>query len=195
MGVFAGLDVSLAVVAICILDDQGRGVRQGRMDSSTDAVIAALEPWKADLVRSGWRRGREGGGFVHAAQKLEPWQPPTAASTVRARKALLVGGRLVAFRSLVDLQAAINRYLVEHNVRHKPFVWTADPDRIIEKLNRGYQRWRPARWSRERSNLGWDATCSRTRISCPAKLGPGLAAGSIPTAVPSIVQVRCLQSP
>jgi transposase len=43
------------------------------------------------------------------------------------------------FRSLVDLQAAINRYLGEHNRRPKPFVWTADPDRIIEKANRGHQ--------------------------------------------------------
>jgi len=43
------------------------------------------------------------------------------------------------FRSLVDLQAAINRYLKEHNRKPKPFVWTTDPDRIIEKLNRGYQ--------------------------------------------------------
>ena len=44
-----------------------------------------------------------------------------------------------AFRSLVDLQAAINRYLAEHNHRPKPFIWTADPDRIIAKATRGYQ--------------------------------------------------------
>ncbi len=43
------------------------------------------------------------------------------------------------FRSLVDLQAAINRYLGEHNRKPKPFLWTADPDRIIEKVNRGHQ--------------------------------------------------------
>jgi transposase len=43
------------------------------------------------------------------------------------------------FRSLVDLQAAINRYLGEHNRKPKPFLWTADPDRIIAKLNRAYQ--------------------------------------------------------
>jgi hypothetical protein len=43
------------------------------------------------------------------------------------------------FCSLVDLQAAINRYLGEHNRNPKPFVWTADPDRIIEKVNRGYR--------------------------------------------------------
>ena len=44
-----------------------------------------------------------------------------------------------AFRSLVDLQAAINRYLEEHNQHPNPFIWTADPDRIIEKVSRGYQ--------------------------------------------------------
>ena len=44
-----------------------------------------------------------------------------------------------AFHSLVDLQAAINRYLGEHNRKPRPFVWTADPDRIIEKVNRGHQ--------------------------------------------------------
>jgi hypothetical protein len=42
-------------------------------------------------------------------------------------------------RSLVDLQAAIDRYLGEHNRKPKPFVWTADPDRIIKKVNRGPQ--------------------------------------------------------
>ena len=43
------------------------------------------------------------------------------------------------FHSLVDLQAAINRYFGEHNRKPKPFIWTADPDHIIEKVNRGYQ--------------------------------------------------------
>ena len=35
------------------------------------------------------------------------------------------------FHSLVDLQAAINRYLAEHNQSPKAFVWTADPEAII----------------------------------------------------------------
>ena len=43
------------------------------------------------------------------------------------------------FHSLVDLQVAINRYLGEHNRKPRPFVWTADPDRFIEKVNRGHQ--------------------------------------------------------
>jgi hypothetical protein len=40
-----------------------------------------------------------------------------------------------AFRSLVDLQAAINRYLDEHNADPKPFTWTAAPAAIIAKLD------------------------------------------------------------
>ena len=43
------------------------------------------------------------------------------------------------FNALVDLQATINRFLDENNQRPKPFVWTADPDPIIEKVNRGHQ--------------------------------------------------------
>ena len=43
------------------------------------------------------------------------------------------------FRSVVDLQAAINRYLDEANHDPKPFVWTADPDKIIAAVNRGRQ--------------------------------------------------------
>src|SRR5499433_3484619 len=43
------------------------------------------------------------------------------------------------FRSIVDLQAAINRYLKETNDDPKPFVWTADPEKIIAAVKRGYQ--------------------------------------------------------
>ncbi len=41
-----------------------------------------------------------------------------------------------SFHSLVDLQAAIKRYLAEHNVEPKPFVWTASAASIIAKLDR-----------------------------------------------------------
>src|SRR4051794_353651 len=39
------------------------------------------------------------------------------------------------FRSLVDLQTAIHRYLAEHNADPKPFIWTATPEKIMAKLN------------------------------------------------------------
>jgi len=43
------------------------------------------------------------------------------------------------FKGIVDLQVAINRFLVETNQNPKPFTWTADPDAIIEKVRRGKQ--------------------------------------------------------
>ncbi|MCE3245716.1 MAG: family transposase, partial [Arthrobacter sp.] len=49
-----------------------------------------------------------------------------------------------SFSSLVDLQAAINRYLEQHNANPKPFIWTAEPDGIIEKVRRRYQASRSA---------------------------------------------------
>jgi len=43
------------------------------------------------------------------------------------------------FYSLVDLQAAINRFVAEHNTDPTPFTWTADPDKIIAAVRRGHQ--------------------------------------------------------
>ena len=69
---------------------------------------------------------------------------PTSASWLNAVEgffATLTKRRLRrgSFASLVDLQAAINRYLDQHNADPRPFVWTAEPDGIIEKVRRGYQ--------------------------------------------------------
>ena len=43
------------------------------------------------------------------------------------------------FRSVVDLQAAINHFVEETNQMPKPFTWTADPDKIIAAVRRGHQ--------------------------------------------------------
>ena len=40
------------------------------------------------------------------------------------------------FRSIADLQAAINAYLAEHNASPKPFVWTKSAEAIMAKLER-----------------------------------------------------------
>ena len=40
------------------------------------------------------------------------------------------------FRSIADLQAAINAYLAEHNTSPKPFVWTQSTEAILTKLER-----------------------------------------------------------
>jgi transposase len=69
---------------------------------------------------------------------------PTSASWLNAVEgffAKLAKRRLKrgVFRSLVDLQAAINRFVAEHNQTPKPFLWRADPDTIIAARNRGFQ--------------------------------------------------------
>ena len=69
---------------------------------------------------------------------------PTSASWLNAVEgffATLSKRRLKrgVFRSVVDLQAAINRFLDDHNAQSKPFQWIADPDKIIAAVRRGHQ--------------------------------------------------------
>jgi transposase len=69
-----------------------------------------------------------------------------------------------AFHSVVDLQTAINRYLTEHNQQRKPFIWTADPDKIIAAVKRGHQvvRFHPLEGCREKCGpdvTNWHSLC------------------------------------
>ena len=69
---------------------------------------------------------------------------PTSASWLNAVEgffAKLTRRRLKrgVFRSVHDLQRAINRFVAETNDDPKPFVWTADPDQIIAAVRRGHQ--------------------------------------------------------
>ncbi len=69
---------------------------------------------------------------------------PTSASWLNAVEgffAKLTRRRLRrgVFRSVVDLQAAINRFVEETNNDPKPFVWTADPNRVLAAVTRGKQ--------------------------------------------------------
>jgi hypothetical protein len=49
------------------------------------------------------------------------------------RRRLKRGG----FKGTADIQAAISRFLRQTNAHPKPFVWTADPDAILEKSAAG----------------------------------------------------------
>ena len=69
---------------------------------------------------------------------------PTSASWLNAVEgffAKLTKRRLKRgiFLSVFDLQAAINRFVIEYNAEPKPFTWTADPDKIIQAVRRGHQ--------------------------------------------------------
>lgn len=91
---------------------------------------------------------------VHKHPKVRAWLDrhprwtfhftPTSASWLNAVEgffAKLAKRRLRrgVFGSLVEVQAAIKRFIAESNGDPKPFVWTADPDRIIQAAKRGHQ--------------------------------------------------------
>lgn len=92
---------------------------------------------------------------AHKKDKVQQWLQrhprwtlhftPTSSSWLNAVEgffAKLTRRRLKhgVFRSLIELQAAINRFIEEHNASDaKPFVWKADPDKIIAARNRGFQ--------------------------------------------------------
>ena len=70
---------------------------------------------------------------------------PTSASWLNAVEgffAKLTKRRLKrgVFRSVVDLKAAINRFLAETNTNPQPFAWTADPSRSSPPSNAGNRR-------------------------------------------------------
>ena len=69
---------------------------------------------------------------------------PTSASWLNAVEgffATLTRRRLKrgVFRSVDDLKTAINRFVAETNADPKPFVWTADPRRVLAAVKRGKQ--------------------------------------------------------
>jgi hypothetical protein len=108
----------------------------------------------------GWRMATPCAHFVcsanngHKHPKVRAWldrhprfvfhYTPTSASWLNAVEgffAKLTKRRLKrgVCRSLVDLQAAIKRFLAKTNDDPKPFVCTADPDKIIAAVRRVHQ--------------------------------------------------------
>ena len=86
----------------------------------------------------------QGPRVAHPAPALHLPLTPTSCSWLNAVEgffAWLTNRRLKrgVFHSLVDLQAAINRFLADHDESPEPFVWTADPDKIIAAVRRGHQ--------------------------------------------------------
>ena len=71
----------------------------------------------------------------HFTLHLAPGSTPSRGSSKLSRRRLKRG----VFHSVVDLQAAINRFVAETNDNPKPFTWIANPDKIIAAVKRGHQ--------------------------------------------------------
>ncbi|TIN31894.1 MAG: hypothetical protein E5Y31_00095 [Mesorhizobium sp.] len=61
MSVYAGLDTSLDAVAICVIAETGEMLWQGKVLGDQDAVTAALQRWRDDLIRVGLEAGATSG--------------------------------------------------------------------------------------------------------------------------------------
>ena len=86
----------------------------------------------------------KGAPMAGAASPLDvPLHPDLSILAQRGRKLLRQAPRQRlkrgVFRSVIDLQVAINRFVAETNLNPKPFVWTADPKRVLAAVKRGKQ--------------------------------------------------------
>lgn len=62
---FAGLDVSVATTAVCVVDGAGEVAWRGEAATEPEAIARALAPWAATLRQAG-----------HEAGSLSPWLQP-----------------------------------------------------------------------------------------------------------------------
>ena len=87
-----------------------------------------FDPWIAQECQSFLRQST---GFRQDGDERERRLPIGNSTPAAAKRGV--------FRSVADLQAAINRFLDDHNAQSKPFQWVADPDEIIAAVRRGHQ--------------------------------------------------------
>jgi len=99
------------------------------------AVLDNLQTHKSPKVMAWLRRNPR--WTFHFTPTSASWLNAVEGFFAKLTKRRLKHG---VFHSLVDLQAAINRFIKEHNqTEAKPFTWRANPNEIIAARNRGFQ--------------------------------------------------------
>src|SRR6202045_4112164 len=98
-------------------------------------VVNVTRADRQGLRRSCWiaarRRNTRGAPTSSSPRPTAAARPTLCADRQRLKRGV--------FRSVIDLQVAINRFVAETNVDPKPFVWTADPKRVLAAVKRGKQ--------------------------------------------------------
>jgi hypothetical protein len=108
--------------------------------NGTTTLFAALNVLDGSVIGRNMQRHQE---FIRFLNAIEAEMPSDKAIRVildncATHKQSKVRARLArhprwTFHFVVDLQAAINRFIKEHNQEPKPFVWKASPDEIIRR--------------------------------------------------------------
>jgi len=81
-------------------------------------------------------RGRHKRFTFHFTPTSSSWLNAVEGFSAKLSRRRLKRG---VFHCVVDLQAAINLFVEEHNAKPKPFTWTADPGKIIAARKTGFQ--------------------------------------------------------
>ena len=63
---FVGLDVSMKETAVCVVDEAGHRIWEGRVSSTADAIAAIIRSKAPDLVRAGMETGPQAVWLWHA---------------------------------------------------------------------------------------------------------------------------------
>ncbi len=95
--------------------------------------------------------GRHERFVFHFTPTSCPWLNAVEGYFAKLSKRRLKRG---VFRSVIDLQAAIHRFLDETNKMPKPFTWTADPDKIIAAVKREHQVLDSVHWGMNQDRAG-----------------------------------------
>ena len=140
------LAAAVAVVLPSLAADKNTDLARELIDRFYDAVAPGSTALEGFLSDSFQIIGTDGLHFDRSEYLKFPkfHFTPTSASWLNAVEgffAKLTKRRLKrgVFRSVVDLQEAINRFIAETNANPKPFVWTAAPTRVLAAVTRGKQ--------------------------------------------------------
>jgi transposase len=109
-------------------EDRGAGP-YGKSDPRHRRI---MRPTNIQRCANGWR-GISAGTF-HFTPTSASWLNAVEGFFAKLTRQRLKRG---VFRSVIDLQVAINRFVAETNPNLKPFVWTADPKRVLAAVKRG----------------------------------------------------------
>jgi hypothetical protein len=61
---YAGIDVSLECLSVCVVDASGKIIRAGKVASQPEALIGWFASFSSCRAGSGWRLGRCRNGFT-----------------------------------------------------------------------------------------------------------------------------------
>src|SRR5258707_3479940 len=68
---YVGLDVSLKETSICIIDDAGKIVWRGRVDSTPEAIATAMKQHAPNAVRTGLESGQLSRWLFHELKEAD----------------------------------------------------------------------------------------------------------------------------